>query len=53
MVTSAVHLSKVEVIMKSYDDAGRIVREEWQHFYPQGTDAVIQGFSDKPKKSKK
>lgn len=40
-------IQRVEIVSKAYDTHGRIVKEEWQYFFPENSDNIITGFKDK------
>lgn len=43
-------LSRVEIVKKQYNEQGQIVQEEWQYFYPETKQDVVEGFKPSNKK---
>lgn len=46
-------LQRTEVVTKEYDHQNRIIREQWQYFYPEDPPQEIVGFASKSFKRKK
>lgn len=46
-------LQRTEIVTKEYDNQNRIVREQWQYFYPEEALEQIVGFCSKSSKRKK
>ena len=41
------NLTRVEIVSRTFNEQGQIIKEEWEYYYPTKPDIQIHGFKKK------